>query len=382
MAIAEYDDEKILINDLLLDEKNKFFNGIINEEAAHNIYFPKKMPPKSIDTIFITDNYNIYTLFNCFFKLKNNNLTIYFDTLIVGAKIKDFYNIQCSEISLSFNHTKFNMVDVEESLGKEIHFRRNDKEYKILFNFKPREYILIIHSYKKMLVKNLIRRLLEFYTFISFSVGQYYLINNIKLIIEDKEILYYPKLNGKYNVKKKDVFTNQVLFKLKEIKIANLYHNWLLMRKKTHAIFDLYLAALAEFQFDDVSLSFMINILEGYSKVMHSKELKQLNIYNKNSNRKTTELNVILEHFYFQGTYSNLILSKKERKKYKTNIRLVNHRNYFDHLDEKKDRYYGHDCTTIFAKLNLIFRVQIFSDLGLNLEINKIKNNIDKINRV
>ncbi len=382
MTLLEFNTEKILVKKTIIDIRNKTVMAKINPKEKDYICVLLFWNLKSVDNLFITDDNTVYTLFNCRFGLSESNLYIYFDTLLIGAKIPDLLNSKCSEISLSFDHTKINMVDVEESLGKELNFKHNAKEYKINLNFNPREYELtIIYNNRQMIVKNLIHRLLEFYTFISFSIGQYYLINYLKLKVNDKEIKYYPNLNNKFNVKKKDSFTNQVLFKLKKTNVSILYSKWLIIRKQTHAIFDLYLLASADCQFEDISLSFMINILEGYSKVMHMKELMQLIIYNTKKNNSRPELNVILEYFYFQKKYSNLILTKIERKKYKTNSKLVNHRNYFDHLDEEKDRYYGHDCVIMFAKLNLIFRVQVLQDLNVNIDIDKIKENIEKINK-
>lgn len=382
MAIVKYDEEKFFINELVVDEKNRFISGKISNDVKNNIMFSKiQYQKRSIDKMFVSDNGEEYTLFNCRFKIKNNDLTILFDSIIIGKKINDFFNEKCYEISLSFDHTNFNIVDVEESLGKEIIFKRNQEVYKIFINFSPRKYTLNIFNSENLPVKVMLDKLIEFYTFISFSIGQYYMIDKIVLKLKkfEKEIFYYPNLNSKYNIKRKDSFTSQVLFKLKEIDVSDTYNKWLLMRKKTHAIFDLYLVALADFQFEDISLSFMINILEGYSKVMHSYQLNKLKKYNKDHKKNGIDLRVILNKFYFQTNYSNLIFPISERKKYKADTKLVNHRNYFDHLDKPRDRYYGHDCTVMFAKLNLIFRVQIFQDLGISLDINKIKKNIEKL---
>ena len=315
---------------------------------------------------------DIVSIYNCYFAVNKNIVTLRFDTAIIGMQSKDFDKERSNCIYAKINYLKYNMVDIEEFIKNNNEFIYRKYHYSITINFIPRCGIIKIEYKNNISVKKLTKEFLEFFEFICFICGCYFEIKELYYTVNDNEIKRILNLNPKYDTKKKNLHTNKVIIDYVSLDLKEAYSKWKKLRESTHLILDLYESLMENHQFYEVSLAILINCMEGYMKSIHTKEILKL---------KNTKLDTILEGMYFSTSNSKIVMNNRERKKYNIYEKLGIHRNYFDHLDRVQDSFKGKTCRYILLKCDLLFRLYILADLKIPINIERLKENVKSIEK-
>lgn len=315
---------------------------------------------------------DIVSIYNCYFAINKNIVTLRFDTAIIGMQSKDFDKERSNCIYAKINYLKYNMVEIEEFIKNNNEFIYRKYHYSININFIPRYGIIKIEYKNNISVKTLTKEFIDFFEFICFICGCYFEIKELYYIVNNNEIKRILNLNSKYDMKKKNLHTNKVIIDYVKLKLNDGYSQWKELRKSTHLIMDLYESLMENHQFYEVSLAILLNCMEGYMKTIHTSEVLRL---------KNTKLDTILKRMYFSTSDSRIVINSKERKKYNIYKKLGCHRNYFDHLDRVQDSFKGKTCRYIFLKCDLLFRLYILADLKIPINIERLKENVKSIEK-
>lgn len=358
--------------DININEKYIEFNLDDADDELHKYimkYFWSEVYMISHIDLSYTD---IVSIYNCYFAVNKNIVTLRFDTAIIGMQSKDFDKERSNCIYAKINYLKYNMVDIEEFIKNNNEFIYRKYHYSITINFIPRCGIIKIEYKNNISVEKLTKEFLEFFEFICFICGCYFEIKELYYTVNDNEIKRILNLNSKYDIKKKNLHTNKVIIDYVNLDLKEAYSKWRELRESTHLILDLYESLMENHQFYEVSLAILINCMEGYMKSIHAKEILKL---------KNTKLDTILEGMYFSTSNSKIVMNDRERKKYNIYEKLGIHRNYFDHLDRVQDSFKGKTCRYILLKCDLLFRLYILADLKIPISIERLKENVKSIEK-
>ena len=358
--------------DININEKYIEFNLDDADDEFHKYimkYFWSEVYMISHIDLSYTD---IVSIYNCYFAVNKNIVTLRFDTAIIGMQSKDFDKERSNCIYAKINYLKYNMVDIEEFIKNNNEFIYRKYHYSITINFIPRCGIIKIEYKNNISVEKLTKEFLEFFEFICFICGCYFEIKELYYTVNDNEIKRILNLNSKYDIKKKNLHTNKVIIDYVNSDLKEAYSKWRELRESTHLILDLYESLMENHQFYEVSLAILINCMEGYMKSIHAKEILKL---------KNTKLDTILEGMYFSTSNSKILMNDRERKKYNIYEKLGIHRNYFDHLDRVQDSFKGKTCRYILLKCDLLFRLYILADLKIPISIERLKENVKSIEK-
>lgn len=358
--------------DININEKYIEFNLDDADDEFHKYimkYFWSEVYMISHIDLSYTD---IVSIYNCYFAVNKNIVTLRFDTAIIGMQSKDFDKERSNCIYAKINYLKYNMVDIEEFIKNNNEFIYRKYHYSITINFIPRCGIIKIEYKNNISVEKLTKEFLEFFEFICFICGCYFEIKELYYTVNDNEIKRILNLNAKYDIKKKNLHTNKVIIDYVSLDLKEAYSKWRELRESTHLILDLYESLMENHQFYEVSLAILINCMEGYMKSIHAKEILKL---------KNTKLDTILEGMYFSTSNSKIVMNDRERKKYNIYEKLGIHRNYFDHLDRVQDSFKGKTCRYILLKCDLLFRLYILADLKIPISIERLKENVKSIEK-
>ena len=358
--------------DININEKYIEFNLDDSDDEFHKYimeYFWSEVYMISHIDLSYTD---IVSIYNCYFAVNKNIVTLRFDTAIIGMQSKDFDKERSNCIYAKINYLKYNMVDIEEFIKNNNEFIYRIYHYSITINFIPRCGIIKIEYKNNISVEKLTKEFLDFFEFICFICGCYFEIKELYYTVKDNEIKRILNLNSKYEIKKKNLYTNKVIIDYVDLNLKEAYNKWRELRESTHLILDLYESLMENQQFYEVSLAILINCMEGYMKSIHTKEILKL---------KNTKLDTILEEMYFSTSNSKIVINNKERKKYNIHEKLGIHRNYFDHLDRVQDSFKGKTCRYILLKCDLLFRLYILADLKIPINIERLKENVKSIEK-
>lgn len=160
--------------------------------------------------------------------------------------------------------------------------------------------------------------------------------------------------------------------------IKQIYKNWLRVRKNTHIIYDIYMNLCSVKYFVEIALSTITNCMEGYYKCIHKQTMKKP-IQTKNGIKNVDKDFKDIMKEYLNSTEGKIIISSTDRKRLKIYKKLTNHRNFFAHLDKRKNRFYGESNLYMLLKIKLLFRVFILKDINQSIEINNLANTIRRI---
>ena len=358
--------------DININEKYIEFNIDDADDEFHKYimkYFWSEVYMISHIDLSYTD---IVSIYNCYFAVNKNIVTLRFDTAIIGMQSKDFDKERSNCIYAKINYLKYNMVEIEEFIKNNNEFIYRKYHYSININFIPRYGIIKIEYKNNISVKTLTKEFIDFFEFICFICGCYFEIKELYYIVNNNEIKRILNLNSKYDMKKKNLHTNKVIIDYVDLDLKEAYNKWRELRESTHLILDLYESLMENHQFYEVSLAILINCMEGYMKSIHTKEILKL---------KNTKLDTILEGMYFSTSNSKIVMNNTERKKYNIYEKLGIHRNYFDHLDRVQDSFKGKTCRYILLKCDLLFRLYILADLKIPINIERLKENVKSIEK-
>lgn len=368
------DSKKYTIQDAVININEKYIEFNLDDaddEFQKYImkYFWSEVYMISHIDLLYTD---IVSIYNCYFAVNKNIVTLRFDTAIIGMQSKNFDKERSNCIYAKINYLKYNMLDIEEFIKNNSEFIYRKYHYSITINFIPRCGIIKIEYKNNISVEKLTKEFLEFFEFICFICGCYFEIKELYYTVNDNEIKRILNLNSKYDIKKKNLHTNKVIIDYVSLDLKEAYSKWRELRESTHLIFDLYESLMENHQFYEVSLAILINCMEGYMKSIHTKEILKL---------KNTKLDTILEGMYFSTSNSKIVMNNTERKKYNIYEKLGIHRNYFDHLDRVQDSFKGKTCRYILLKCDLLFRLYILADLKIPISIERLKENVKSIEK-
>ena len=370
------DSNKYTINDELenieekLDEKNIEFDltkSITSFRRFLTNYFWGTS--YMINYIFLPE-YNI-SLYNCYFALNKQIVSLRFDTAVIGIKSSNFDNEKTNQVYAKIIYKDYNMADFEELIKKFQIFNIKEYYYDISINFIPRYCFIKLNYSRKINVSTLTKEFMNFFEFICFIIGCTFELKKLYYTIDNQEICKILNLNSKFDKKKKILNSNILV--IDRIDFKSSYIIWKDLRQKSHLIFDLYSNLIHSFHFTEVSLALLLNCMEGYMKTIHMTD-----IINSLPNKK---LDTILKNTYFSSTTSKKIMKQSERKKYDIFNVLQSHRNYFDHLDRVQPSFKGKTGSYILLKCDLIFRLYVLKDLDITVNTNKLMDNIKNIEK-
>ena len=362
--------DELLVLDKIIENKKIEFN-LSKSDDSFNIYLTRYFWGKSymINYIFLSE-YNI-SLYNCYFALNNNIVSLKFDTAAIGIETSNIDLQKSNTIYAKIIYNDYNMGDFEELTKQFESFNILQYNFDLYINFIPRYCIIKLSYSKEIKISTLNKEFMNFFEFISFITGCSFELKKLYYNVNDQEICKILNLNSKFDKKKKNLYTNKIL--IDTIDFKKSYITWKKLRQKSHLIFDLYSNSIHSFNFTEVSLALLLNCMEGYMKTIHMTD-----ILIKLPNLK---LDTILENTYFCGTNSKKIMKLSERRKYDIFNSLQSHRNYFDHLDRVQPCFKGKIGSYILLKCELLFRLYILKDLNISINTNKLKENINSIER-
>ena len=384
------DDESFHIRDLKIDIANKEII-IIEDNISSKIYnfFQKYIIwdyDKNISKLlYLKDkDDNIYTFYGCYIgksSLKDNkiNLKIKFQAFVTNYYIEDIRNYNIDKMEILIEYKQFDLVQIEECIGTNLKFNIGNMQYNIELIFNSGQYKITLKNKKQLITDKFIHKFLQFYEFLILNLGYYLKIKKIKLYNFGKSFEYYYPFSSKY------IGTNNynnytcVLSNINRNDVKKAYKNWLAIRKDTHTIFDIYMNVFSVKYFIEIALSTITNCMEGYYKIVHKSTIK-IKYKDKNGviNTRNKDFKEIMKE-YLNSNEGKIIFSNMDRQRLKLYTRLRNHRNYFAHLDKKKKRFYGESNLYVLLKIRLLFRVFILKDIGLNIEIKNLTEQVRSI---
>lgn len=374
MIIIVIDSNKYKIQNEKISLREKFIE--FNLEDANSEFY------RYLEKYFWSQKYMInhielsyaekVSIYNCYFALNKNIVTLRFNTAIIGMYSEDFDRESTSCIYGVINYLEYNMTDIEEFITNNHRFTNGRYNYSIKVNFSPRYGIIKLEYKNNISVKSITKEFIEFFEFICFICGCYFELREIYYNIKNKKIKRILNLNSKFDLKKKNLNTNKVIIDYIKLDIKKSYNEWKKIRKLTHLILDLYESLMSNYQFYEVSLAILLNCMEGYIKSIHKKDVVKL---------EKIKLDRILENTYFSTKSSKIVMKNAERKRYDIYTRLGTHRNYFDHLDRIQKSFKGEMCEYILLKCDLLFRLYILNDLNIPIDIGRLRDNVKNIEK-
>ncbi len=307
-------------------------------------------------------------------------LTIRYDQLMVSDCEINIFNLYINKVEYKIEYMNCRQFsELEDSVGKDIKFKQGEYSFKIQNNYSPRYYTISVESIGKIEYNELIRKCDELYQLFSFSLGQYFDVNNIKIYIDKIEVYYYRRLNDIYNYKTIDMYSNFILVNLKE-DLSNKYLKWLEFKDKTNLINNVYLTSINQSEFRDLALSKMINLLDGFTRIVKSKELREKIAEFRSENPK--------KKYGMRNRYRDIILEnevvanmKNSKKIHDLLDKIVYHRNYFSHFYQRGNPFNKYEMDFTLNILNLIYRLEVLKYLGWEINIEQLQKNIEKIEK-
>lgn len=388
MNIITINGEKIYIKELLIDFKSKEIH-IVEDDISSKAYiflFRHILLDKDIDeVVYLKDNNsNIYTFYSCYigkhFMKKNKIDTIIkFNAYITNFEIDDIKKYKINKMEIRLEYKNFNIVQIEESIGKYLKFFIGNMKYSIELILEERYYKVILENKKELETEKFIHKFLQFYEFIILNLGYYLEIKKIILVNLENVCEYYYPFSSKYIGANNYNSYNCVLGKINKKEIKSIYQKWLQLRKNTHNIYDIFMNVFSVNYFIEIALSTVTNCMEGYYKCIHKATLKKT-VRNKTGKIETRnkEFKDIMKE-YLNTNEGKIIFSSKDRQVLKIYTKLTNHRNYFAHLDKKKKRFYGDSNLYMLLKIKLLFRISMLKDINQNVEIDYLEECIKDI---
>lgn len=377
--------KSISINDLTIDFINKDIN-IVENDINSNVYkfFRNIMWNQKIDKlVYLKDeNEKLYTFYDCYLgkhSIGNNiKISINFNAFITDYYIEDVKDYKVDKIEVELEYKKFDMVNIEESIGKKVKFSIGKIRYLMELIFKGRYYKVTLYSTTKLTTERYIHHFLLFYEFLILNLGYYLEIRKIRISNANKTFEYSYPFSSKYNGSNNYNSYSCVLGKINIQNIKQVYKSWLKVRKDSHIIYDIYMNLCSVKYFIEIALSTITNCMEGYYKCIHKQNLKKTIQTKKGLKNIDKDFKDIMKE-YLNSIEGKTIFSGNDRKKLKIYKKLTNHRNFFAHLDKNKNRFYGESNLYMLLKIKLLFRVFILKDINQNIEINNLYDTIKKI---
>lgn len=382
--------ETINVKDLSIDFSNNEIHIIENDISAesYSFLFRHILLEKHIDElVYLKDNDdNIYTFYNCYVGkhyIEENKIDtiIKFNAYITNFKIKNIKNYKINKMEVRLEYKKFNIVQIEESIGKFLQISIGSMNYRIELVFGERYYKITLENSKKLETEKFIHKFLQFYEFLILNLGYYLEISEIKLFDFENVCEYHYPFSSKYSGINNYNDYNCVLGKINKKEIKEIYKNWLKLRKDTHNIYDIFINVFSAKYFIEIALSTITNCMEGYYKCIHKVTLKKT-IKDKSGNLKMKDKDFkdIMKE-YLNSNEGKIIFSGKDRQALKIYNKLTNHRNYFAHLDKKRKRFYGDSNLYMLLKIKLLFRTHMLNDIKQNIEIDYLKKCVKNIEK-
>lgn len=312
---------------------------------------------------------------------KNNKIDtiIKFNAYITDFQINDIKNYKINKMEVRLEYKNFDIVQIEESIGKFLKFSIGNMNYCIELIFGERYYKITLENRKELETEKFIHKFLQFYEFLILNLGYYLEINEIKLFDYEKVCEYSYPFSSKYSGINNYNNYNCVLGKINKKEIKEIYKNWLALRKNTHNIYDIFINLFSVKYFIEIALSTITNCMEGYYKCIHKNTLKKIIIDKKGNSKKVDKEFKETMTEYLNSNEGKMIFSSQDRQSLKIYTKLTNHRNYFAHLNEKKKRFYGDSNLYMLLKIKLLFRVFMLKDINQTIEINNLQKCIKNI---
>lgn len=380
--------ETIYVKDLSIDFKNNEIHIVENDISSktYSFLFRHILLDKYIDElVYLKDNNdNIYTFYNCYvgkqsMEDKKIDTIIKFNAYITNFQINDIKNYKINKMEVRLEYKNFNIVQIEESIGKYLKFSIGNMKYCIELVFGERYYKVTLENSKELETEKFIHKFLQFYEFIILNLGYYLEIKKIRLFNLENVCEYHYPFSIKYTGINNYNSYNCVLGKINKKEIKEIYKNWLQLRKNTHNIYDIFMNVFSVKYFIEIALSTITNCMEGYYKCIHKTTLKKI-IKDKlgNPKMKDKDFKDIMKE-YLNSNEGKIIFTSKDRQALKIYTKLTNHRNYFAHLDKKKKRFYGDSNLYMLLKIKLLFRTCMLNDINQNIETDNLKKCVKNI---
>ncbi|MCI8411272.1 MAG: hypothetical protein HFJ40_02265 [Clostridia bacterium] len=381
-------DESINVNDLTIDFTNNEIN-IIEQDINSKTYrfFIDIMWKQKIDKlVYLKDkNGKKYTFYECYLgKHSIGNcikISIKFNAYITDYYIADIKQYMINKITVNLEYKKFDMVNIEESLDKNMVFNIGKMHYNVELIFYDRYYKVVLKNDNKLTTEKFMHSFLLFYEFLILNLGYFLKIDKINLCKDEQSFDYYYPFSSKYNGNNNYNSYSCVLAKVNDKNIKEVYKKWLKIRKDSHVIYDIYMNVFSVKYFIEIALSTITNCMEGYYKCIHKSNLKKF-IKDKKGNFKYVKKDFkdIMKE-YLNSSEGKIIFTSKDRQTLKIYTKLTNHRNYFAHLDKERKRFYGESNLYMLFKIKLLFRTFILNDIGQVIDIDNLEKCVNDIQK-
>lgn len=377
------------INNLTIDFKNKEINIEDSDINSPNYTWIRDIfwhVPSITNPIYLKDSSEKrFTFYDCYIgnhSIKNNafKLSIIYNANITDYYIEDIKNYKVNKMIVSMNYKKLDIVDIEESIGRHLDFTIGKTKYELNLIFGPRYYELTIQSSNKLTTENLLDKFVNFYEFLILCLGYYLEITEIKFTDKNKTFSYTYPFSAKFSGTNNYNSYSCVLAKINKENLSEVYKNWLIVRKNSHIIYDIYMNIFSVKYFIEIALSTLINCMEGYYKCIHKSTLKK-QVHTKKGLKTVDKTFKDIMKEYINSPVGKIIFTNSDRNKFKIFHRLKNHRNFFAHLNEKKGRFYGENNLFMLYKLRLMFRAFILTDIYQEIETSNLEECVSEIEK-
>lgn len=415
--------KSLRIKSIILNDKELMVNQLFDKEEGIKFYLASSsrisfnillrigttIPLEKIKVRTLKNK--IYTLFNCFYSIRNNNDNLYMHLKfneIVKENV-DIRNFKCNKLIVEFELTD-NIKKKE--FREDINFALNGITIKHLID--QSRYEVIISSVKTSNTEELFSYFVDYFELISLIIGYFptiikktYMLGTKKYIVENNIVAKYISSD---EFKKSDV---EFLKKLNNSTFENAYIKYRKFSKKALLQLSMYFMSVMKrpsyIEIDVVNilqtldglydkLSVFKNVKEDYSIEMNDEIGKLIdtidfsNINKKygkeiNINKKIIECIKRMNKVSYRKKlknmfkYNNYIVFKEEIKKnntpyikYDTLItKCINSRNKFSHIDENENCLLDNENVAYIHKFILIFRLLILEEIGLKSKIDHEK---------
>lgn len=371
----------VSLENLKIDFTNREIQIMNNNISFNSCIFLRNIIKTNISRVVYLKNKNqkIYTFYDCYLGKYNGNMTsIKFNAFIIDYFIEDIKKYKVDKIEVELEYKNINLVDIEESIGKSLRFSIGKMNYCMELVFKERYYKITLSNNNKLTTEKFIHYFLLFYEFLILNLGYFLGIKKIIMSDGDRCFKYSYPFSSKYDGSNNYNSYSCVLGKINMPNIKQIYKNWLRVRKNTHIIYDIYMNLCSVKYFVEIALSTITNCMEGYYKCIHKQTMKKP-IQTKNGIKNVDKDFKDIMKEYLNSTEGKIIISSTDRKRLKIYKKLTNHRNFFAHLDKRKNRFYGESNLYMLLKIKLLFRVFILKDINQSIEINNLANTIRRI---
>lgn len=425
-------EEKFLIN--VRESKFRF-------ECKNNLEFLENIEHRFFDDCIeepflycYDEDHNPFTLLGCYAwtnELPLKSISISWERLIYGAHISnentmyikklscivenDKISYRCSALSTNCD-IQFGKISLEVGLN---HFDEN-KFYGIRFDLYPNEKM----SFNE--IKESLYRTLEIYFL---YIGYFANIKEIKVIHDENELIYFTSSESIYKSIDKNVELIKNLHPVDFTNISKQYDSWIEIRKANIPVITMFINALNnKDNYIEVNTSILIQCLEGYFRTHHGKKLERYsdtikteifktvitlieesksidNLIEKNKLEKNKIINSmqsllgsinkmsLAEVLIFASDYTSktkkifnyektLMINDKETAFTKFIRKATKHRNFLSHLTPEENYFKGWSENK-FAKekLELLLRVIILYDIGLEIQEKCLDRYIETLNK-